>query len=127
MPFYTQEWDRALFIAAALSAALAVALGAFGAHALRDTFTASQLANWHTAVSYQLWHTLAAVGFAHLDTRKVGRSGWILLIGALLFSGSIYALSLGAPRPVAYITPIGGTLMLTGWLRAAWLAFRARN
>lgn len=127
MPFYTQEWNRSLFIAAALTAALAVGLGAFGAHALRDTLTTSQLANWHTAVSYQLWHALAAVTFASLDTRKVGHSGWALLIGALLFSGSIYALCLGAARPIAYITPIGGTLMLTGWLRAAWLAFRTRN
>lgn len=110
-----------------LAGASAVLMGAFGAHALRSVLNAPSQAIWHTAVDYHVWHALAlvlAVGFGH------GRSGrlatWAFSFGILLFSGSLYALALGAPRWVGIITPFGGLAFLVGWIALGW-TFRHRH
>lgn len=112
-----------LFAAGVLGAA-AVALGAFGAHALRDTLDERALATWHTAVEYQFWHALALLATAVL-ARTATRQRWLYIAavafvaGCVLFSGSLYALALGAPRAFGAITPFGGAAFIAGWLALA--------
>jgi uncharacterized membrane protein YgdD (TMEM256/DUF423 family) len=106
--------DR-VFRVAALSAAVAIAAGAFGAHGAGE-----QAKEWlRTGASYQLPHAIAAIALARLDARV----SWVLLGGAAIFAFSLYAMALGAPRWFGAITPLGGVVMIAGWL---WLAMRAR-
>ena len=102
----------------AVYGALGVALGAFGAHALRGSIDETALAIWHTAVEYQFWHALAllAVSLALPASRWRHVSAGAFAIGIALFSGSLYALALGAPRIVGAITPFGGVALIVGWL-----------
>ena len=107
---------------AALSGFLAVAFGAFAAHGAKDARAAELL---HTGALYQMTHALAVFGW--LAVRKAGgKTGLtipaLFLIGALLFSGSLYALAFGAPRIVGMVTPFGGLCFLAGWLLLAWRA-----
>ncbi|MDC8011863.1 DUF423 domain-containing protein [Tahibacter soli] len=106
---------------AAMLGAIAVALGAFGAHALRGTLDPAALAIWQTAVSYLFWHVLAALAALHAgDAAKAARiAAALLLAGAIVFSGSLFALALGAPRWFGAITPVGGTLLIAGWIALA--------
>ena len=113
---------------AAVNMAIAVALGAFGAHGLEDIVNAQQLAWWHTATLYLFIHALGLliVGILirlHLATQT---TVWLLQIGIIIFAGSLYAMTLGAPLWFGAITPIGGLLMIFGWLWLAITAFRAR-
>jgi uncharacterized membrane protein YgdD (TMEM256/DUF423 family) len=107
----------------------AVALGAFGAHALKARLDADALALWRTAVEYHFWHTLALFGVAILArdgmSRMLDASGAGFAIGIVLFSGSLYALALGAPRGVGAITPLGGVALLIGWSCLLIYALRA--
>jgi uncharacterized membrane protein YgdD (TMEM256/DUF423 family) len=97
---------------AALSAAIAIAAGAFGAHA-----AIGQAQEWlRTGASYQLAHAIAAVVIVRLDPRIA----WTLLGGAAVFAFSLYLMALGAPRWFGAITPLGGLALIIGWL---WLAF----
>jgi uncharacterized membrane protein YgdD (TMEM256/DUF423 family) len=105
----------------ALAAALGVALGAFGAHALKARLSADMLAVWQTAVQYHLWHALGlvAVGLLaqHLPASVPVRvAGWLMLVGIVLFSGSLYALALSGTRWLGAITPFGGACFILGWL-----------
>jgi len=104
-----------------LAGASAVVFGAFGAHALRGHLDDAALATWHTGVEYHFWHALAL--FAGVLGLRAGRARQtaLLLFGAgiLLFSGSLYALALGAPRWVGVITPLGGVAFIVGWIAAA--------
>lgn len=93
--------------AAAVLGFLGVALGAFGAHALKDKVDADL---WRTAVSYQMWHVLAAM----LVAAPLAKN--LFLAGVVVFSGTLYALALGAPRWLGAVTPVGGLLLLAGWL-----------
>lgn len=106
---------------AGLLGASAVALGAFGAHALQGVLDERGVALWHTAVNYHFWHALAFV-LAALGT--AGRSRAVALfafaVGVLLFSGSLYALALGAPRWCGAITPLGGVGFIVGWVALGW-------
>lgn len=98
---------------AALSAAVAIGAGAFGAHA-----ASGQAQEWlRTGAAYQLPHAVAAIMIARLDQRVA----WTLLGGAAVFAVSLYMMALGAPRWFGAITPLGGAAMIAGWL---WLAFR---
>lgn len=112
--------SRSLPFVAALSALSAIALGAFGAHAISDP----QAKAWiQTAVLFQLPHAVAV--FALLgwrDVRPVRLGAWALLAGSLLFSGSLHALALGAPRGAAALAPVGGMLLMLGW---GWIALTA--
>lgn len=112
----------------ALSGALAVVLGAFGAHALKERLTAEELAVWNTAVHYHALHALALVAFGACveRLRASALAGWCFAVGTLLFSGSLYALALGAPKFTGAITPFGGVAFIAGWLALAWSAWRAR-
>jgi uncharacterized membrane protein YgdD (TMEM256/DUF423 family) len=110
---------------------LGVVLGAFGAHALQQTLTAKQLASYQTGVLYQQLHALALllVGVIALvtpHTRWLPRAAVLFGVGIALFSGSIYALTLGAPRWFGMVAPVGGTSFMLGWLALAAHALRAR-
>ncbi|HEY9130522.1 MAG TPA: DUF423 domain-containing protein [Dyella sp.] len=99
-----------------LAGASAVILGAFGAHALRDTLDARGIELWHTAVQYHFWHALA-LGVATFATGRSARwAGILFAVGIVLFSGSLYALALGAPRWCGAITPLGGVAFIAGWV-----------
>ena len=101
--------------------ASAVLLGAFGAHALRGAFDAQSLELWHTAVTYHAWHALAMVLAVGLGQGRSGRIAQIGFgVGIVLFSGSLYALALGAPRWTGIITPFGGLAFIIGWLALGW-------
>lgn len=112
-----------------LVAGLAVVLGAFGAHALEERLVADgQLANWETAVRYQAWHGLALVAYGLFRERRPDGGwfvAWAFALGALLFSGSILALALGAPSKFLWpLTPLGGLGLIAGWLLFALQALR---
>ena len=110
-----------LFLAAGgLAALAAVALGAFGAHALRSRLSPEMLAVWHTGVEYHVYHALGllAVGLVaqHLpESGLLKWSGWLMLAGILLFSGSLYALALSGGRWLGAIAPLGGMAFLAAW------------
>jgi uncharacterized membrane protein YgdD (TMEM256/DUF423 family) len=109
-----------------VAGASAVLLGAFGAHALRGVLDAHQHELWHTAVDYHVWHALAlalTAGLGHGRSRRVAVVAFAL--GIVLFSGSLYALALGAPRWTGIITPLGGLAFVTGWI-ALGLSLRSR-
>ena len=100
-----------------LAGASAVLLGAFGAHALKDMLDAAHRELWHTAVQYHFWHALA-LALAALcgdgKARRIATLAWVT--GIVLFSGSLYALALGAPRWVGIVTPFGGVAFIVGWM-----------
>lgn len=104
-----------------------VVLGAFGAHGLRSRLTVEALASWHTAVQYHLLHSVALLAlalFACATGRSITAPAALFSAGILLFSGSIYALVLGAPRWLGPVTPLGGLCLIGGWIV---LALRART
>lgn len=105
-------------ILAALSAALAVAAGAFGAHGAASP----QAAEWlKTGGMYQLVHAVAAIAIMG----AARGAAIMLLVGAAIFAATLYLMALGAPRWLGAITPIGGSLLIVGWLWAAWVYWRA--
>jgi uncharacterized membrane protein YgdD (TMEM256/DUF423 family) len=120
--------DRMFFSLGALSAFLAVAAGAFGAHGLRARLTPELLAVFETAARYQMYHALAllAVGWAaaRWPGGLVGWAGWLFVAGTVLFSGSLYALALTGVRWLGAVTPLGGAAFLAGWLCLALAARR---
>jgi uncharacterized membrane protein YgdD (TMEM256/DUF423 family) len=112
----------------ALLAAVAVAAGAFGAHALATRLTPERLATWETAARYHMYHALALVLLAAIGLRwpapLLQLAGWLFISGILIFSGTVYALALGAPRWLGAVTPIGGLALIAGWLVLAAAALR---
>lgn len=109
----------------ALLAALGVASGAFGAHALKSLLTPERLAVYQTAVQYHFYHAfgLLIVGLLLLKWPEAGGlrvAGWLLLAGLLLFSGSLYLLTLTGQRWLGAVTPLGGTAFIAAWLVVAW-------
>lgn len=106
---------------AAINMAIAVALGAFGAHGLKNIVSAQQLEWWHTATLYLFIHALGLLLVGLFIRLKYATqiTAWLLQIGIIIFAGSLYAMTLGAPLWFGAITPIGGVLMIAGWL---WLA-----
>lgn len=119
---------KALLVAGALNGALAVTLGAFGAHGLRERVSEQMLTTWETAAQYHFFHALALliVGMlAHqLNETTLLVPGWILLAGVTVFSGSLYLLVLTDQRWLGAITPLGGTALIVGWLWLAWGLWR---
>ena len=112
--------DRHSFALGALFAGIAVALGAFGAHGLKGMVEESALQTWEVAVRYQLWHALALLitAFAaeklSADACRLARR--LFVIGILLFSGSLYGLTLGGPSWLGPVTPLGGLALIGGWV-----------
>lgn len=114
---------------AAINMAIAVALGAFGAHGLENIVSAQQLEWWHTATLYLFIHALGLLVVGLLIRLKytTQTTAWLLQIGIIIFAGSLYAMTLGAPRWFGAITPIGGVLMIAGWLWLALSTFRLES
>jgi uncharacterized membrane protein YgdD (TMEM256/DUF423 family) len=112
----------------ALLAALSVLAGAFGAHGLEARLEPASLELWETAARYLMYSGLGLilVGLAAERWARSGfeAAGWSLFIGALIFSGTVAALALGAPRWLGAVTPIGGVLMIAGFLLFAWTALK---
>jgi uncharacterized membrane protein YgdD (TMEM256/DUF423 family) len=108
-----------------------VALGAFGAHALRSRLSAEALGLWNTAVQYHFWHALGvlavALAAAHVPGAWLRAAGWLLVAGTALFSGSLYVLALGAPRIFGAAAPVGGFALIGGWLLVAAAVIFART
>lgn len=124
---------RWMLVAGALLALLAVAAGAFAAHGLRNTLDAYLLGIFETAARYQMYHALAIFGVGILASQERLPPRWLILAavafctGILLFSGSLYALAIGAPRWLGAITPVGGMLFMLGWLAIVVAALQARR
>lgn len=123
-----KNFDKNIVVTASFLAAITIAIGAFGAHGLKELVDAKALVSFETGVRYQMYHVLAllVVGFAtpiSSTTRK-----WVFLFflaGIILFSGSIYLLSLNTlmsfdATTIAFLTPIGGLLFIIGWIRLAY-------
>jgi uncharacterized membrane protein YgdD (TMEM256/DUF423 family) len=104
---------------AAASGFISVCLGAFAAHGLKNHITPEALAIWQTGVQYQMYHALALLGVSLLYPTSASKAlklgGLAFILGSFLFSGSLYALALGAPKAVGLITPVGGLSFLVGW------------
>lgn len=119
---------RGFVLAGCLAAFAGVALGAFGAHALRGSLDARLMGVWHTAVQYNLIHALGLVATGILAERGSGEAGFrlagvLMLAGLLLFCGSLYLLAITGVSWLGVITPFGGLAFLAAWLllaRAAW-------
>lgn len=115
---------RLFLTLAATTALLAVAFGAFGAHGLRGVLTESEMAIYRTAVDYQMWHALGLgiIGLLterHPDERLLAKAGGLIFAGIVLFSGSLYLLTLTGARWLGMITPFGGAAFMGGWLLLA--------
>jgi uncharacterized membrane protein YgdD (TMEM256/DUF423 family) len=121
--------DRLFFAIGAISAFVGVAAGAFGAHALKSRLDPEMLAVFETGVRYQMYHAFALIVVAWAATRWPGTlvttSGWLFLAGTILFSGSLYLLSLTGARWLGAITPLGGLAFLAGWLCLASVLWKA--
>lgn len=122
--------DRLFLIIGALSGAISVGAGAFGAHALRPRLEARLFEVFETGAQYQMYHALALVAVAWVASRWPGAlvtaSGWLFLAGTVLFSGSLYAMALTGVRALGAITPIGGVCFIAGWGALAVAMLRAR-
>jgi uncharacterized membrane protein YgdD (TMEM256/DUF423 family) len=120
--------DRIFFLLGGLSGVIAVAAGAFGAHSLRNYLSPDLLAIFETGARYQMYHALALLLTAWAATRWPGSltliAGWLFVAGTLIFSGSLYALSLSGARWLGAITPLGGVAFIGGWLCLALAAWR---
>ena len=121
--------DKIFFALGSLCGFLGVALGAFGAHALKGRLDADLLAAFEVGVRYQMYHALALLAVGWACTRWPGSvltaSGWLFVAGMVIFSGSLYALALSGARWLGAITPLGGLVLLAGWLCLAWAAWRS--
>jgi uncharacterized membrane protein YgdD (TMEM256/DUF423 family) len=121
--------ERLFFILGSIFGGLGVALGALGAHALKDRLTSDALSTYETAARYQLYHALALLAVAYAVARwPVSNlptiAGWLFVAGIALFSGSLYLLSLTDVRWLGAIAPLGGAAFIAGWLCLALAVWR---
>jgi uncharacterized membrane protein YgdD (TMEM256/DUF423 family) len=116
--------DRLFFAVGCLSALVAVALGAFGAHGLRGRLVPDMLMSFEIGVRYQMYHALGllAVGLAlsRWPSSAVALAGWLFIAGTVVFSGSLYLLAVSGQRWLGAVTPVGGAAFIAGWLVLAW-------
>ena len=128
--------QRIFLQCAVLSGFICIALGAFGAHALKASLSHDAMAIWQTAVQYQMFQTLALLGVALLmggssaQTSRQGLlkiTGYLFILGIALFSGSLYLLALTGVRWLGAITPLGGASFLAGWALLFWHSMRAAS
>ncbi len=113
--------QKSLIISGAILGAIAVILGAFGAHALKETLAASgRLDTYETAVKYQMYHSLALLLLGalltHFDHKFLNYAGYAFIVGIVIFSGSLYALCATGITKLGAITPIGGVFLIAGWV-----------
>jgi len=113
---------RLFLVLGACSAAIAVAAGAFGAHALRARVEPRLLEVFETGARYQMYHALALIAVALVLERASGASrwvvtsGWLFVVGTVVFSGSLYAMTLTGARWLGAVTPVGGVCFIAGWV-----------
>jgi uncharacterized membrane protein YgdD (TMEM256/DUF423 family) len=116
--------ERLFFVLGALSAFIGVAAGAFGAHGLKSRMSAEMLSVFEVGVRYQMYHAFALIAVAWAQTKwpssLVTIGGWLFVIGTILFSGSLYLLSVSGLVWFGAITPLGGLAFLVGWVCLAW-------
>ena len=116
---------------AGICAGVAVLLGAFGAHGLKDVLDPHQLSVFQTGVRYQMWHSLALLGFGLFEYihKKPFKSltGWFFVGGIFLFSGSLYLLGVLNKAYFGYITPLGGLCFICGWFSFAYSSWKVRR
>ncbi len=120
---------QTFIILGAINGFLAVALGAFGAHGLEGKISAKMIETWQTGVTYQMFHAGGLFVVAFLADKLGGNamlnwSGWLMLIGIILFSGSLYVLSTSGIKVLGAITPFGGVAFLAGWVLLALAAYK---
>lgn len=112
--------DRLFLMLGALSGAISVAAGAFGAHALRDKVEPRMLEVFETAARYQMYHALALIAVGLLIPRWPGSlttsAGWLFIAGTVFFSGSLYTMTFTGIRALGAVTPIGGVCFIAGWV-----------
>ena len=123
---------RTFVLLGGVNAFLAVALGAFGAHALRERLSAEMLSIYQTGVQYHLLHALGLLLIGLLRERRAAdqmllRAGWLLTVGIVLFSGSLYALAVSGTRLLGAVTPFGGVCFLAGWVCVILASARMPN
>ena len=124
---------RSIFLfLGAMSALLAVALGAFGAHGLKDILSPELMVTYQTAVNYQMWHALGLIGisFVHQqdqESKLIAWTGWLMFFGILLFSGSLYLLVLLNIKELGMLTPIGGISFIVAWALLAIFAAQKQH
>ena len=120
--------SKIFLLLGSINAMLAVLLGAFAAHGLRDRLSDQLLSSFQTGVQYHFYHALGliAVGLIamHISTNGIRLSGWLMFAGILLFSGSLYALALTGIRQLGMITPLGGICFSLGWAVLAVAVFK---
>jgi len=121
--------ERIFAIAGALAAMSGVTLGAFGAHALRDRLSPADLEIFETGVRYHMYHALGLFAVAWAASRwpsgATTAAGWLLIVGIVVFSGSLYTLVLTGQRWLGAVTPLGGVALIAGWAALAWAALRS--
>jgi uncharacterized membrane protein YgdD (TMEM256/DUF423 family) len=121
--------DRLFFVIGSISGFVAVAAGAFAAHALKARLAPDMLAAFETGARYEMYHALALLLVAWAIARWPGTAstaaGWLFVAGTVLFSGSLYALALTGQRILGAVTPVGGLAFLLGWLCLAAAAWRS--
>ena len=121
--------DRLFLMVGALSGAIGVAAGAFGAHALRDRLEPRLLEVFETGARYQMYHALALLAVGLVASRWpsgiINSAGWLFVAGTLLFTGSLYAMAFTGVRALGAITPIGGVCLIAGWVCLAIAANKA--
>jgi uncharacterized membrane protein YgdD (TMEM256/DUF423 family) len=119
---------RLFFILGTVLAGVGVALGAFAAHGLRNTLSAADLATFEVGVRYHMYHALGLLAVAWAMSRwpesNLNAAGWAFIAGIVIFSGSLYILSIFGIRWLGAITPIGGLAFLIGWAILAWSVAR---
>lgn len=123
--------SRFFLISGSLSAFISIAAGAFGAHLLKTHLSAEMLSVFETAVRYQMYHALALCIVAVVIRTHPGKwghtAGWLFILGTVLFSGSLYVLSMTGIRWLGAITPLGGVAFLLGWVGLAMHAFKMED
>lgn len=122
--------DRIVFGVGSLLAGLGVVLGAFAAHALKSRIPEDLLAVFETGIRYQMYHALGLLALAwaihRWPARRLVTPAWLLVAGTAVFSGSLVLLALTGIRWLGAVTPVGGVLLIAGWLLTAWRLFESR-
>ena len=121
--------DRLFLLLGSLFGFTGVLLGAFAAHGLRGRLTDEMLNVFEVGVRYQIYHALAllvvSLAWSRWPRGEFSAAGWLFVFGTVVFSGSLYALSLSGVRWLGAVTPIGGLAFLLGWLSMAWAAWKS--
>ena len=123
--------DRLIFAIGSVVVGIGVALGAFGAHALKASVSPQVLTTFETGVRYQMYHGIGllalALAIGRWPGRRLASAAWLLLAGTVVFSGSLYLLVLSGERWLGAITPIGGVALIAGWCLVAWRLLAATD